>query len=159
MFLAGQQAWVTERNDCSHPPASSRYDGGASACVRARMEQRAALLRRLLASPASLESTVATYAFLNPWYVKKFARQLEGKAISVSGSVVLAACSRGQARSRAGRLIDKAGELEIRFSSLSAEDVSFLCEKQPYSWWRGTVRLDHGRPYLESTEILGRELH
>jgi hypothetical protein len=28
-----------------------------------------------------------------------------------------------------------------------------LCEKRPYTYWTGTVKLDHGRPYLYVPEL------
>jgi uncharacterized protein len=158
VFIAGQQAWFSQRNACNSTPTAARHENGLSGCLTSRVEERVALLQRLIGDPASIESTVASYAFVRPWYVKKFARQFEGKRVNILGMVVLTACSKGRGKSLAGRLIDKAAEIEIRFKSLSTEDVSFMCEKQPHSWWLGTVKLDHDRPYLYSTEILGREL-
>lgn len=101
---------------------------------------------------------VATYTFVEPWYVRRYAREYEGKAVNVVGSVVLRACSNSGDRSRTGLLRESRAAIGIRFKSLSYEDVSFLCAKSLSSWWRSTVTLRNGRPSLCATDILGRDL-
>jgi hypothetical protein len=78
--------------------------------------------------------------------------------VSVSGTVVLGACSHPGDASRSGRLRKGDASIQIRFKSLSDEDVSFLCSKYPSSWWRGALTIRDGQPSLYATDLLGREL-
>lgn len=158
VFKAGQRAWLVERNDCQNTPTAERYPEGVAGCVRSKMAERVAVLARLRADPRSLPSTVATYTFVEPWYVRRYAREYEGKLVNVVGSVILRACSSPGHASRAGLLREGGASIEIRFKSLSDEDISFLCAKYPSSWWRGTVTLRNGRPSLNATDLLGRDL-
>lgn len=158
VFKAGQHAWLVERNDCQNTPTSERYPEGMAGCVRSKVAERVAVLARLRADPSSLPSTVATYTFVEPWYVRRYAREYEGKTVNVVGSVILRACSRPGDASMAGLLRQSGASIEIRFKSLSDENVSFLCAKYPSSWWRGTMTLRNGRPSLYATDLLGRDL-
>lgn len=150
-FAAGQKFWHIEVNDCrnSEEPELIR------ACVATHLTEREALLAKLEADPTELATTVADYALVEPPYLLKFARQYEGKKVGVFGRMTIEACRAQKKASLKGRLD---GKLEVRFKSLPEDEISFLCPKGPFSWWDGVVGLDHGRPYLYLTDILGVDL-
>ncbi len=147
-FATGQWLWRGEVNDCRNrtDPKLIRE------CVAVRFSEREVLLAKLEADPAELATSVADYSLVTPAYLLKFARQYDGKTVRVSGGMTIEACDAKNKGSLKGNLDHL---LEVRFKSLPENEIEFLCEKSPLSWWLGTVRFDDGQPYLYATDVLG----
>jgi uncharacterized protein YecT (DUF1311 family) len=150
-FATGHWLWLGEVNECRNRGVVDLI----RECVATRFSEREAMLAMLRADPTKLATTVADYSSAPAAYLLKFARQFEGKTIRVSGGMTIEACDAKKKDSLKGHLDNI---LEVRFKSLPDNEIEFLCEKSPAAWWRGTVRLDHGRPYLYATDVLGTQL-
>jgi uncharacterized protein len=150
-FATGQRLWQVEVNDCRNLTDPKLIQ----TCIATRFSEREALLAKLEVDPANLATSVADYSLVTPAYLLKFAHQYDGKTVRVSGGIIIEACNAKKKRSLKGHLDHV---LEVRFKSLPENEIEFLCEKNPVSWWAGTVRFDHGQPYLYATDVLGMEL-
>lgn len=150
-FATGQALWHIAVNDCRNrtDPKLIR------ACIATRFSEREVLLTKLAGDPAKLATSVADYGFVHPVYLLKFAHQYNGKVVSVSGGITIEACDAKKKASLKGRLDNM---LEVRFKSLSEDQIEFLCEQRPFSWWDGTVRFDGAQPYLYAVDVLGVKL-
>ncbi|MFC4526719.1 hypothetical protein ISN76_04840 [Dyella halodurans] len=154
-FLQGQHFWLVERNDCRNGPTSDHYADGVYGCVREKLQSRDQVLRALVASPEKLQSTLADYSFVEPQYVHKHGALLVGKQVQVFGFLDLAACQSPETELRDGVITFKGASLPARLKSLPVEQVAYVCNKHPGSWWSGTIKAEEGGPYLYVTELLG----
>ena len=151
IFVAGQEAWQRERNNCRNTPAAE------FGCLRDKLEQRVVLLKAIAGDPSKLKDTVASYEFIHPWYLDRFGTDYAGKRVNVFGSMKADIC--GAARlPLAGRIEYEGSSVNVQFKSLPPIDVTFLCTKMPVAWWSGSVTINDGHPVLYLTEILGRPL-
>lgn len=154
LLVAGQRYWFVGLFGCASTPTASRYQDGVHGCAEDKLTSRLHVLNRIAETPGTFMSTVADYDWMEPWYLNEFAQQYGGRHITVSGKVEMETCGASNPDSLDGRIEYEGSSIGIRFSGLSAEQLRFLC-KSPSSGLDGTVRLDHGRPYLVATDVLG----
>ena len=146
-FVAGQKLWLIERNNCSNAKATGEFPD-VDSCLASRMEQRANLLEQLAPTHEALMATVATYRFVEPAYVTRYADAYAGQPVKVAGSLLLDACDGKHATSLDGRIQHKGGSLTTRFARLDPERIEALCHQKPFAWWPGTIQVQHGKPIL-----------
>lgn len=157
-FAAGQGYWNGgQRAGCDSHAANYRDE--IAACESEQFDRRATLLERLKADPALLLSTVADYKFVDPWYVKLFPKQYEGKVIEFNAQLLDTSpvCEHPKT-SLKGRFAPVEDEIDTVFKSVD-EQLIFHCQAPAYMNWKGTVKLDkQGKPYLYITEVEGSPL-
>lgn len=149
VFMAGQSAWnVNQATDCRAQNAAN-YSGGIAGCVKATLDERLAFFRTLRADPLALIATAARYDSIQPWYIRLFAKQYEGREVYVDATPILAGC-----HVPAGMQMDGGFAIKIEFEKISHKDASRLCNKQPIAWWKGVVKLDpSGKVYLHVRDL------
>lgn len=150
-FVAGQKSWLIERNSCSNAKATGEFPD-VDSCLARRMEQRANLLEQLAPTHQALMATVASYRFVEPAYVNRYADAYVGHEVKVVGTLLLDACDGHHADSPDGRIQHKSGSLTVRLARLDQERLEALCHQQPFAWWPGTIQVQHGKPVLLVSE-------
>lgn len=150
-FVAGQKFWLVERNNCSNAKVTGEFPD-VDSCLARRMEQRANLLEQLAPTHQALMATVASYRFVEPAYVNRYADAYAGHEVKVMGTLLLDACDGHHADSHDGRIQHKSGSLTARLARLDQERLEALCHQRPFAWWPGTIQVQHGKPVLLVSE-------
>lgn len=143
-----QQIWRRQQNTCN-------YQENAKQC----MLQELAARTNYIQSSASCEGIKAPffYKFPDPWIINDNPRIYEEKIVGVFGSVKPTSCDPGSSEKTAVLTGENQNNesLPVVFEELSAGHRTFLCEKQPISYWNGRIKELGGKPTLLLQDVLG----
>lgn len=157
VFIAGEHYWRASYGGCFDRGADGKYPTKAQTirCLGQGLAQRLDFLRAIKADPSRLKASVAQYDAVELWYVKKFAKEYEGKHVDVWGWSQTTGCEHETVSvPHTIRLKDGGISIPIRFKSLQDIDISFLCGKRPGGWWPSTVILDRSGLSLYATQLM-----
>lgn len=154
IFITQQMAWNADHVAlCKPANANAAYKDGVYGCAKAMMDERLAQFSAMEAHPSVLMSTGAQYNHVEPWYLRIFARQYEGRQIVVEGWPWIAKCRHPGNDMQVG---GEAYTIKVEFERIEPRQLSYICRNAPDAEWSGTVKLDaEGKPYLRVNDLSG----
>ncbi|NII09852.1 hypothetical protein [Oleiagrimonas sp. C23AA] len=138
LFAEGERFFRIEREACAQADAA----GGISECLRQTLGRRLHTLQRLQKAPQALAGSVASYLYVYPDYLQRFANDYQGRTVHVFGVVRPAHCSvDGHLAASRAALVFHGTSLSLDLPPLRAEQGKALCRQAPARWWRVQVQL------------------
>lgn len=156
----GQVNWIADRNDCRNIEGAFSVSGALRSCIEKKMKSRLADLNAI-GPTCNLEILAASYPFVNVDYITRFGKDYLGKNVSVFGVLRLESCSDTSASPTLAWIESpksSRSKFRVLFSTIDADDRTFLCEQAPVAHWKGIVKHDAAGHYLYLTDILGKKL-
>jgi len=148
IFVANQSYWRGTTAGCIDLAQDGNFLGHPSACLKDMFAQRIEFLRALEKDRSLLQSHLADYYHIDIWYLNEFAKQYQGRKVTVNGQIGHLGCD-GPLSPVHGRLTDQGSSVDVEIAWLGQFNLEFLCEKEIITAWDGVVKLDeHGRPVL-----------
>ena len=162
LLKAGQKFWLRERNDCQNVRRKDEpYFTAVYKCLSERMSSRNSYLDTLLRDNTLLNKNHSLYRFIDPWYFERYKEEYIGKRVSIFGFVQLLHFKNPKIDRRIGQIIGNdpnKTKVKIVFKSMPDTNYYFLKEKNPISYWDGTVQIVNDEVILYAEDILGQKL-
>lgn len=144
-------AWGRQQHACGS-------SADVKACVVQSLQDELKYLKGM--QGCELAAHPVKFASVEPAYLLAHPELFVGSEVRVLGTLKLESCEPGSPSTGATiQQMNSQAKLKVALKSVPADTRSFLCSREPFSEWRGTLTADGSKaPVLTVSEILGNPL-